>query len=153
MFHRAVALEFKEGTVVQVSFLDGKVKQFDMAVMFDKYPQLGALKDRKLFLSGRLLGAYGIVWNDDLDIETETIYEEGVTVRTNKRTACVTVGAAVAEARARKGFSQVQLSKETGIDQSDLSKIERGEYNPSIGSLERIADALGTKLVVTFEEN
>lgn len=27
------------------------------------------------------MGAYGIMWNDDLDIETETIYEDGVTVR------------------------------------------------------------------------
>ena len=44
------------------------------------YPQLKALQDRSLFLSAKMVGAYGIVWNDDLDIETETIYEGGKTV-------------------------------------------------------------------------
>ena len=46
-----------------------------MATLFDKYPQLRALADLKLFLSGHLAGFYGIIWNDDLDIETKTIYE------------------------------------------------------------------------------
>ena len=42
-----------------------------------KYPQLEALKDRELFNKDRLVCNYSIVWNDDLDIETETIYQEG----------------------------------------------------------------------------
>jgi hypothetical protein len=28
------------------------------------------------------MGAYGIIWNDELDVEVETIYEDGVTVQT-----------------------------------------------------------------------
>ena len=43
------------------------------------------------------------------------------------------VGNAVAAARAKKGISQKELSEATGIDQSDLSKIERGVANPSVG--------------------
>ena len=79
MFHKATDMRFLEGTAMEVIFQDGKVKQYDMASLFDKYPQLRALEDRELFLSGKLMGAYGIMWNDDLDIETETIYEDGVT--------------------------------------------------------------------------
>lgn len=80
MFHKAVTLEFKDGTVLEITFADGVVKQFDISVTFDKYPQLTALKDRDLFLTGKLSGGYGIIWNDDLDLEAETVYEEGVTV-------------------------------------------------------------------------
>ena len=40
-----------------------------MRSLFPKYPQLRALEECPLFLSGRLEGAYGIVWNDDLYIE------------------------------------------------------------------------------------
>lgn len=80
MFHEAIGIEFKDGTVLQVAFQDGTVKIYDMAVLFTKYSQLEALKDRELFVKGRLVGKYGIVWNEDLDIETETIYQEGVTI-------------------------------------------------------------------------
>ena len=40
MFHKAVDLKFKEGTILEMTFQDGLVKQYDMAVLFDKYPQL-----------------------------------------------------------------------------------------------------------------
>jgi DNA-binding XRE family transcriptional regulator len=121
-----------------------------MSALFSKYPQLEALKDRTLFTSGKLLGPYGIVWNDDLDIEAETIYEDGETVREEKPAAFVMVGNAVAAARARKGLSQKELSDLTGIDQSDLSKIERGIANPSINTLNRIAKALDARLLISI---
>lgn len=135
---------------MELTFQDGKVKQYDMSVLFDKYPQLQALEDRALFLSGQLIGAYGIVWNDDVDIEAETIYEEGTTVGNVRPAAYTMVGNAVAAARARKGFTQKELAQATGIDQSDLSKIERGVANPSIGTLNRIAEALDAKLTVSM---
>ena len=81
MFHKAIELVLKEGTSLELTFQNGEVKAYDMAVLFPKYHQLEALKNRKLFLSGKLMGSYGIIWNDDLDIEAETIYEDGVTVR------------------------------------------------------------------------
>lgn len=146
MFHRAVGLRFLDGTALEVVFQDGKVKRYDMAALFDKYPQLRALEDRSLFMSGRLMGAYGIIWNDDLDIEVETIYEDGVTVREEQRAASQTAAAAVAAARAVSGLSQKELADMTGIDQSDISKIERGVANPSVSTLERIARALGGQL-------
>ena len=144
-------MKFLDGTALAVTFQDGKVMQYDMAVLFGKYPQLGALRDRTLFLTGRLEGGYGIVWNDDLDLEAETVYEEGTPVRTVRPAPNIMVGNAVAAARARAGCSQKALSEATGIDQSDISKIERGIANPSVGTLKRIAEALGARLVVTIE--
>ena len=150
MFHKAIKLEYREGTTLELTFQDGKVKRYDMSSLFSKYPQLEALKNRTLFTSGKLLGPYGIVWNDDLDIEAETIYEDGKTVREEKPAAFVMVGEAVAAARAKKGLSQKELSDLTGIDQSDLSRIERGIANPSVNTLNRIAKALDAKLLISI---
>lgn len=50
---------------------------YDIAVPYNKYPQFRALEDRLLFLSGRLIGSYGIIWNENLDLEGETVYEDG----------------------------------------------------------------------------
>ena len=121
-----------------------------MAVLFEKYPQLEALKDRTLFTSGKLVSPYGIIWNDDLDIEVETIYEEGITVGFNQPKTNMVVADAVKHARAVAGISQKELSEKTGIDQADISRIERGLANPSISTLERIAEALNAKLSISI---
>lgn len=150
MFRKAVDLRFLSGTSLAVTFEDGKVKQYDMACLFEKYPQLKALEDRALFLSGKLMGAYGIYWNDDLDIDAETIYEDGRLVRT-EAPANPMLAHAVAAARAKAGLTQKQVATLAGIDQSDFSKIERGIANPSVSTLERIAKAMGGSLSISIE--
>jgi DNA-binding XRE family transcriptional regulator len=150
MFHKAINLELKEGTTLELTFQNGEVKAYDMAVLFGKYPQLEVLKDRELFLQGKLMGSYGIIWNDDLDIEAETIYEDGVTVRREAVSVNLAVAAAVAEARAKAGLSQSELAAQTGIDQSDISKIERGVANPSVATLGRLVSAMGKELKISI---
>ncbi len=151
MFHKAINLEFKEGTVLEVTFRDGKVMSYDVKKLFKKYPQMKVLKERELFVSGALMGGYGIIWNDELDMEVETVYNDGKLIRTIEVSPGPIVGDAVAYARAERGLSQKELSQLTGIDQSDLSKIERGVANPSVKTLARIADALSAKLVIHME--
>ena len=148
MFHKAINLEFKEGTTLELTFQNGEVKAYDMSVLFSKYPQLEALKDRNLFTSGKLMGAYGICWNDDLDIEAETIYEDGKLVGKTNVPVNFNVANAVAAARAKAGISQAQLASKSGIDQSDISKLERGIGNPSVSTLNRLAHAMGMELTV-----
>ncbi|MBR6472270.1 MAG: helix-turn-helix domain-containing protein [Firmicutes bacterium] len=148
MFHKAVDLKLGDGTVVEVTFQNGKVISFDMSSLFSKYPQLKELENRQLFLSGALQSPYGIVWNDMIDIETETIYEEGKLVRSERPAAYMIIGEEVRAARARKGLSQKELSAVTGIDQADISRIERGIANPSVETLYRIAKALDSELKI-----
>lgn len=151
MFHKAIDLRLLEGTALEVTFQDGIVKRYDMSELFFKYPQLKALEDRSLFLSGKLMGFYGIMWNDDLDIEVETIYTEGNIVRREEIMISYASAQAVAAARAAVGISQKRLATLTGIDQSDISKIERGVANPSVATLDRIAKALGGRLSIAIE--
>ena len=151
MFHEAVDLQFKDGTVIEVTFRDGMVKGYDMSALYDRYPQVRRLEDRKLFESGRLEGFYLIIWDDEVDISTETVYESGWTVRKLPPFAGSKAGDAVLRARAARALTQKQLSELTGIDQGDISKIEKGVANPTIGTLERIAEALGGKLIISID--
>lgn len=58
---------------------------------------------------------------------------------------------AMLDGRNENHITQRELSDMTGIAQGDISKIENGNANPSIKTLDRLADALGKKLKVTFE--
>lgn len=149
-FHKALKVKFREGVTLDVTFSDGCVKRYDMSRLFDKYPQLKALEDRALFESGKL-DKYGITWNDDLDIEAESIYDFGKTVRKLKPFRNLDIGEAVAHARLMTEMNQAQLAEKVGMDQSDISKIERGVSNPSIKTLRKLADALECELVLKFE--
>lgn len=57
---------------------------------------------------------------------------------------------ALIEARNRSNMTQAELSKITGINQSNLSKIETGNGNPSFKTLKKIAKALNTTLDIRF---
>lgn len=83
-FHKAVKIEYKEGTVLELTFANYELKQYDMSVLFERFPILTALRNRELFVSGKLAGGYGIVWNDNIDLEVETVYQYGIPVETEK---------------------------------------------------------------------
>ena len=48
--------------------------------------------------------------------------------------------------RERHGLTQRQLAERCGIDQGDISRIERGSTSPTTRTLQRIADALDADL-------
>jgi len=66
------------------------------------------------------------------------------------RTA-IMVGSAVRAARRRAGLSQVELARRAGTSQPSIARLERGLVSPTVISLDRIARALGTELVIDFE--
>lgn len=57
-----------------------------------------------------------------------------------------------AEARKSRNISQIELSRRSGVIQADISRIENGKANPTINVLNRLADALGMKVNISFEE-
>ena len=58
---------------------------------------------------------------------------------------------ALLDARKAAGMTQKALADKTGIRQSDISKYERGRGNPSLKTLERLANGLGMQCRVVFE--
>ena len=61
-----------------------------------------------------------------------------------------TIVQAMIDARKKSGLSQKQLSEKTGIAQSDISKLENGSANPSIRTLQRLAEGMGMRLRIEF---
>ena len=57
---------------------------------------------------------------------------------------------AMIDARKVAGLTQHELSNRTGIAQSDISKLENGFANPSIRTLQRLADGMGMRLKIEF---
>ena len=57
---------------------------------------------------------------------------------------------AMIDARNEEGLTQKELSERSGIAQGDISKLENGNANPSIRTLQRLANAMGKKLQIKF---
>ncbi len=52
------------------------------------------------------------------------------------------------KARIKKGLTQEQLAKRVGTKQSAIARIESGDANISIASLEKITQALNSRLII-----
>lgn len=52
----------------------------------------------------------------------------------------------VVELREQLGLTQAELAEKCGIDQGDISRIERGSVSPTSRTLQRIAEALGARV-------
>jgi transcriptional regulator with XRE-family HTH domain len=56
----------------------------------------------------------------------------------------------VRELRAQQGLSQEQLAQRCGLHRTYIGGIERGERNPSLDNIGKIAAALSVKLTDLF---
>lgn len=57
---------------------------------------------------------------------------------------------AMIEARQEKNITQKELSDLTGIAQADISRLENGNANPSLRTLQRLAAGLGMTIKLEF---
>ena len=56
------------------------------------------------------------------------------------------IGARLLKARLAAGLTQEELASAAGMAQGDISRIERGQSNPTAGTLEALATPLGVTL-------
>ena len=152
MHYIAIKVRFLEDVTLEMTFQDGKIVRYDMSTMFSKYPQLEELRrNRKLFESGHLdVGGYAVVWNDELDFDATSIYEDGEVVGQDETTINQQIGVLLAKTRNELNITQTELSKLSQIDQGDISKIEKGIGNPTIAKLNKLFKALGKNITLTL---
>lgn len=55
--------------------------------------------------------------------------------------------------RKSKGVTQMALAGKVGISQSNISDIENNKHNPTLDTLQKIADALAVPVVDLFEDD
>ena len=84
MFHKVKAVNALPDYMLSVQFAEGVTKIYDVKPLFSKWNSFKALKhDFGLFHSVRVdQGGYGIVWNDELDLSCDELFENGETVKT-----------------------------------------------------------------------
>ena len=57
---------------------------------------------------------------------------------------------AIIEGRDERDLTQKQLAEVTGIAQADISKLENGNANPSLRTLQRLAAGMGMQVKIEF---
>lgn len=149
MYNRILNVSFETDMIAICEFYDGSIRKYDFKQLFNKYPIFKRLKNEPfLFENGKVAGGgCGIIFDDELDIACEEIYENGTLICEKQITNVnMQIANMISKARNKKGITQKELAIITGIHQAEISKIERGIGNPSIRTLERIAKGLGLKL-------
>ena len=83
-------------------------------------------------------------WSDEARRVYEAVSSE-FAAEANERAE---LGAILAAARKARSLTQPALSKLSGVQQAEISRIEGGVGNPTATTLLRLADALGQKLTL-----
>lgn len=58
------------------------------------------------------------------------------------------LGASLLEARRERGLKQRELAELSGVDQGDISRIERGVLAPTTPTLLRLAEGLNARVTI-----
>ena len=84
MFHKVKAVFALPDYKLSVQFVEGVTKIYDVSLLMTKWKPFKKLKsDSDLFYDVEVgPGGYGIVWNDDLDLSCDELFENGKTVPT-----------------------------------------------------------------------
>jgi HTH-type transcriptional regulator/antitoxin HipB len=61
------------------------------------------------------------------------------------------LGAAIKQARIRRGLTQTQLASKLGVSQARISEVESGSTGVAVGAILRILAALDAAIMITDE--
>ncbi|MBE6742097.1 MAG: DUF2442 domain-containing protein [Ruminococcaceae bacterium] len=83
MFHKVNSVNVLPDYRLSVQFAQGITKVYDVKPLMQKYNAFKALENAELFSSVEVdVGGYGIIWNDDIDLSCDELFEKGETVKT-----------------------------------------------------------------------
>lgn len=76
------------------------------------------------------------------------VYDNASVTFKEEAEAQIAFGKRIAELRNERHWSQAHLTALTGIQQSEISRIERGAANPTLTTAAKMAKAFGKELTV-----
>ena len=83
MFHKIKNVTPLQGFKLSIQFAEGITKIFDMKKLIENNKIFESLKDKNLFNSVQVdIGGYGIIWNDDIDISCDELFENSKKIDT-----------------------------------------------------------------------
>lgn len=152
MFVKITSIATLPDYVLLVGFATGEYKQFDLKPIIGKYPPFKSLKEIEgLYEQVKIdIGGYGLVWNDDLDISADGIYEKGVACKPPKNIDEFKhrLLSELVNARKSVGLSQKQLEILSGIPQTCIARTEKGITDPQLTTLLKMLEPLGFTLSI-----
>lgn len=153
MSNKIISVKTLKDYEIIAMFQNGISKRYDMKQLFGVFPQFSDFERiAGLFEQVKVdVGGYGVSWNDELDLDAEDIWENGILIEAIDEVDIVNrLADRLIKAREMAGMTQKQLSEATGIYQADISKIERGLANPSLSTLKRLAAGMDMLVEVEF---
>ena len=75
-----------------------------------------------------------------------------MTARQARRRQTIFVGSKIRHLRKERGFTQAELARRIGVQQSDLCRMEIGEYKVSLDTLFKILGVFGMDIGEFFQE-
>lgn len=83
MFHKIKNVSPLPEYKLSVQFAEGVTKIYDVKPLFQKIPVFKSLESNNDFGSVYVdVGGYGIIWNDELDLSCDELWDNGVEVKT-----------------------------------------------------------------------
>jgi DNA-binding XRE family transcriptional regulator len=148
-FHKVKAITPLDDYILLAEFENSVKKLYDVKPLFDKWEVFKALKRVKgLFDTVKIdMGGYGIVWNDDIDLACDEIWDNG-TVIDNSRELWETIRKDLIKTRQTEGLSQKKLESLSGVNQPIIARMEKGNTSPNIDTILKILAPLGKTLAI-----
>ena len=82
MFHKIVEVKPKGNFILIVKFENEVEKQYDVKIMMNKIEVFKELNDENLFKNVKIdVGGYGISWNENIDLSSEEIWNNGIEIK------------------------------------------------------------------------
>ena len=83
MFHKIKNVTPLKDFKLSIQFAEGITKIYDMKKMIENNKIFADLKDINLFNSAEVdIGGYGVIWNDDIDISCDELFENSKKIDT-----------------------------------------------------------------------
>lgn len=84
MFHKIKNVSALPDYRLSVQFSEGVTKIYDVKPLFERLPVFGYFKEKieEFFQVSVDMGGYGIVWNDELDLSCDELWEHGTQIET-----------------------------------------------------------------------
>lgn len=83
MFHKIKNVSAIPDYKLSIQFCEGVTKIYDVKPLFEQLPVFTALQNEEEFSGVAVdVGGYGIIWNDELDLSCDELWENGVQINT-----------------------------------------------------------------------
>ena len=159
---RITAVHALEGNTLFITYQDGLELHVDLSPLLERGGVFAPLRERAAFERVRP-GARGrsIAWDDDLEIDVDALRlpddhpdkPDGTLELDRTQRPVTPVALELARALLESGLTQKQLEQRSGIAQQNISRMLQPDYNGhTVQSLERLAGALGKRLVLRLED-